>query len=143
MQSCFSAFPVEKKKTIKKHSFFSDPLLPQYFYVPEEHMADERAEPTTQSRLPSKVSWLTRETLTPFSVTIIGKSFSIRKRHFLPGTTTANWWAIVQSFIGLCWFFRVAQINNPWVRTRFCDVIYLFAFFLNAKCSAWEFFWRK
>jgi hypothetical protein len=36
-------------------SFFTDPLLPQYFYVPEEYMADERAEPTTQGRIASEV----------------------------------------------------------------------------------------
>jgi hypothetical protein len=41
-----------------KPSFcFSDPLLPQYFYVPEENLAEERAEPTTQSRMPSVVSF--------------------------------------------------------------------------------------
>lgn len=32
-----------------------DPLLPQYYYVPEDNLADERSEPYTQGRLPSKV----------------------------------------------------------------------------------------
>jgi hypothetical protein len=32
-----------------------DPLLPQYYYVPEDCLADERSEPYTQGRLPSKV----------------------------------------------------------------------------------------
>jgi len=32
-----------------------DPLLPQYYYVPEDSLAEERSEPYTQGRLPSKI----------------------------------------------------------------------------------------
>ena len=47
---------------MKSHS--TDPLLPQYFYVPEEYMADERAEPTTQGRVASEVEMFYNSSVT-------------------------------------------------------------------------------
>ena len=48
--------------SMKSHS--TDPLLPQYFYVPEEYMADERAEPTTQGRVASEVEMFYNSSVT-------------------------------------------------------------------------------